>query len=67
MGATWRELYKEYLANGHIYDYFNSKLYREEKLSDEIESGAIVLDDRLRVYFERHLPMISLHSRKKYL
>jgi hypothetical protein len=58
MGATWRELYKEYQTNGDIYDYYHRKRYSKERLSDGIESGAIVHDDRLSVYFEKHLPMI---------
>lgn len=61
VGLTWRELYKEYKVNNHIHDYYSKKLYTAERISDELESGSIVLDDRLSEYFAK----LSLASRVK--
>jgi hypothetical protein len=50
-GRTWRELYKEYLAEGNLGLYFVEQFHDEQRLKKRLESDEILKDTRLREYF----------------
>jgi hypothetical protein len=50
IGGTWRALYKELNGAGHLRQYFQSCCVNRGQLSEELESGTIVVDRRLSEY-----------------
>ena len=58
IGATWRQLYKEYQLNNHINDYYNKNSYDEKRIMEELESGSIVFDKRLSEYFSEKIQVV---------
>lgn len=51
IGDTWKKLYKEYKCKGNLQSYFNKNLHNEKRLKEELESGSLIIDERLSSYF----------------
>jgi hypothetical protein len=50
-GGTWRTLYREFLATHGLVDFYQKHLYSRERITQELATGAIVRDDRLKRHF----------------
>jgi Glycosyl transferase family 2 len=50
IGRTWRELYSNYQSSGNLDKYIKSQSYDNAKLNQEIKSGNLVQDTRLKDY-----------------
>jgi len=51
VGLTWRVLYKEFIENGNLDRYFKSQFYSKDRIEKEIESGKLLVDERLKKFF----------------
>ena len=51
VGQTWRALYREVLATQGLADYYQKHLYSDERLAEELATGKILRDERLRRFF----------------
>ena len=51
IGRTWRVLYKEYQENGNLDEYYKSQFYDSADIEKEIQSGKLLIDERLKNFF----------------
>ncbi len=50
-GKTWRELYKSFLADGNLMDFYTNSIYDSDRLQSEIMNGNVIKDTRLDGFF----------------
>jgi hypothetical protein len=53
VGITWRKLYEQLQREGTLDAYFKDNVYDPARVQQELGSGAIVRDERLKDYFAR--------------
>lgn len=51
IGSTWRELYRQYLAEGSLDNYYKRNSYSEQQIADGLHAGSLVIDKRLHDFF----------------
>jgi hypothetical protein len=50
-GRTWRELYKDYQAQGSLQHYFDEQYHDDRRLEERINAGELFMDTKLRDFF----------------
>ena len=51
VGSTWRELYRQYQAEGSLYNYYKQNSYSNEEIALALSANRLVTDTRLHDFF----------------
>lgn len=54
VGSTWRYLYHEHLLKGSLFEYYMSMRPKPDRLTDQIASGEMLYDTRVRDLLRLH-------------
>jgi hypothetical protein len=51
VGSTWRELYRQYQAEGNLANYYKGNLYSNEEIAVALSANRLITDTRLHNFF----------------
>lgn len=60
VGDNWHRIYKDHLQNGRLGDYYDSVSLNARKVKDQLNSGDLVIDQRLRQALKEQVPRVAV-------